>query len=468
MKRNPLFTIILLICFSCFSCKKFIQVPNAVNQLTNDAVFADSINASAAVLATYINMMSSSNAFNFVHGGITVYTSLSADELISNRTASFGEEKQFYMNALPVANLTTASLWSSGYNWIFQINTNIEGVSASNGMSAACKNQLIGESKFMRAFLYFNLVNLYGDVPLVTGTDYRINASLPRSNASLVYQQIITDLTEAQQLLSATYPSAGKARPNRYAAVALLARVYLYLKQWGNAETASSSLISSGLYSLSPLNSVFLANSSEAILQLIPLQSGAETAEGKAFITTNTTTVPPFNVSSYLLNAFETGDQRQSSWLAKNTVVTAGVTNTYYYPFKYQFANDGLATPKNYYMLLREGEQYLIRAEARAQQNNISGALGDLNMVRNRAGLQNSAASTQPGVLNAIYHERQLELFCEMGHRWYDLKRTGQADLVMPAVTTAKGGTWTTNAQLFPIPYVQIQANPFLSQNPGY
>ena len=118
--------------------------------------------------------------------------------------------------------------------------------------------------------------------------------------------------------------------------------------------------------------------------------------------------------------------------------------------------------------MFRLAEQYLIRAEARAQQNNISGAQADLNAIRTRAGLANVTATTQTGLVTAIYHERQIELFTEFGHRWFDLKRTGQLDAVMGIAAPQKGGTWASYKALIPIPASEISINPHLTQNPGY
>jgi hypothetical protein len=116
-------------------------------------------------------------------------------------------------------------------------------------------------------------------------------------------------------------------------------------------------------------------------------------------------------------------------------------------------------------MFLRLGEQYLIRAEAEAHLNDNTNAIKDLNIIRNRAGLANYAGATdQTSVLTAIMHERQVELFCEWGNRWFDLKRTGTIDAVLGA---EKPG-WQPYIALYPVPLTEIQSNPFLIQNPGY
>ena len=126
-------------------------------------------------------------------------------------------------------------------------------------------------------------------------------------------------------------------------------------------------------------------------------------------------------------------------------------------------------------MVLRLGEQYLIRAEARARLgSNLSGAIGDLDKIRSRAGLPLIATTnpgiTQPALIDKIMHERQVELFSEFGHRWFDLKRTNTVDAVMNVVTPLKaaGAPWQPYQALYPIPITELQKAPNLTQNPGY
>ena len=119
-------------------------------------------------------------------------------------------------------------------------------------------------------------------------------------------------------------------------------------------------------------------------------------------------------------------------------------------------------------MVIRLSEIYLIRAEARAQQQNLAPALSDLDTIRSRAGLPPCTANGIQETLNAIYAERRVELFSEYGHRWLDLKRVKAIDQVMTVVSPHKGGSWNDNDSLYPIPFQDIQADPKLSQNPGY
>jgi hypothetical protein len=118
--------------------------------------------------------------------------------------------------------------------------------------------------------------------------------------------------------------------------------------------------------------------------------------------------------------------------------------------------------------MLRLAEQYLIRAEARAQQSDLTGALADLNAIRARAGLPGSTAMSQTEILNAIQKERRVELFTEGSHRFFDLRRTKNLDAVMTKVSPLKGGSWEPFEQWWPIPLTDVQNNKSLLQTPGY
>ena len=243
----------------------------------------------------------------------------------------------------------------------------------------SCQN--VGD-KFVRAFLYFNLVNLYGDVPLVTSTDYNNNKLLNRTPEDSIYSLIVTDLKEAQGHLQDNYVTTGRFRPNLYTIDALLSKVYLFRKNWVASESLSTAIINSGTYSLeADPDNIYKPNSNEAIWKLASIFPSIETWEGNFFIPTSSTRIPKYVISDFLLNAFETGDQRKAKWLRFNTVNG----QNYYYPFKYKIRS-AASMPQENFTVFRLAEQYLIRAEARAQQSNIAGSQADINRIRHRAG----------------------------------------------------------------------------------
>jgi hypothetical protein len=452
---NPKHIIGLLILFFS-SCKKFIEVDPPANVVTMETLFSDDQTATSAVNGLYSQMMIS-NLF-FANSAMAVFPGLSADELM--RTVPDGSTDPFQKNAIMTnSSQIEINLWKRGYNHIYHANAILKGLANSTGLTKATKDQLTGEAKFVRAFCHFYLVNLFGDVPLITGTDYQINQAVPRTSAGEIYQQIISDLKDAQNLMSASYPTAGKVRPTKNAATALLARVYLYQKNWAEAEAQATLLISSGTYSLASLNSVFLANSSEAIWQLLPVLSSINTADGITFIPGSPSARPNYIVTDWLLNSFEANDQRKTSWLKTNTVSGQNYT----YPYKYKTRLSPTIAESN--MVFRLGEMYLIRAEARAEQNNITGAQADIDAIRIRAGLSSTTANDKATLLTAIAQERRIELFAEWGHRWFDLKRTNRIDAVL---SIEKPLSWQSTDALYPIPLSELQTNPALIQNPGY
>jgi hypothetical protein len=442
-------------------CKKLIDVPGPENQTEGKEIFKNDASATAAVTGIYSKAMSFS--ISCLNGGITIYTGLSADELIQNETN--GTVQEFFTNSLQPSNLLLRKdLWVRPYNLIYETNACIEGINSSKSLTEATRNQLLGESYFLRAFLYFYMVNLFGEVPLIITTDYTTNATLPRTNATIIKSRIKTDLLNALNLLTPSYPSPDRARVNKWAVSAMLAKVHLYDDKWQEAESAASAVINSGTYSLEKnLTHVFLYTSNESIFQMMPVAKGYNTTEGNQFIPSGTIAVPAYSFSNYLLSVFEPGDKRVTNWIGSQSV--GG--NLYTFPYKYKLRVDfsGSFVLREYYVVLRLAEQYLIRAEARANLGNLSGAVQDLDSVRFRAGLPLISPSiNKTDLLVAIQKERQTELFAEWGHRWFDLKRTKQADLILKNRKPA----WNVTDTLYPIPGAERLLNPNLTQNEGY
>ena len=269
------------------------------------------------------------------------------------------------------------------------------------------------------------------------------------------------------------YPSAGRQRPNRYTATALLARVYLYRKKWGLAKAMADTVINSGLYSIiSNLDNVFLDKSNEAIWQLGPNSTlSLLDAPGYGLFsesTYNSFIGPALWLSSSLAQAFEPGDLRAAHWTIVDTL-SPFVGATQYLPMYYKTKNYAtvIRTGAEDLMVVRLAEMYLIRGEALAQQGDLTGAMSDINVIRSRAGLGSVTAIDLNDALGKILHERQVELFCEWGHRWLDLKRMDSVNAVM---AREKPQYWPADghAALYPIPYTELVSDQYLTQNAGY
>lgn len=443
------------------SCKKFISIDPPKTDLTSGTVFADDATALAAISSIYAQIVS-----RFSGGSISSFTylgGLSADDL--DIRSSILTQKEFAENNLLATNTSINSMWSELYGYIYKSNLILENLSAPNKITPSFARRLQGEAKFIRAFSFFYLVNIFGDVPLVITTDYRKNAVMPRFSSKDVYEQIISDLKDAELSLDNDYSSFSneRTRPTKWVATALLSRVYLYLRKWPEAETQSSLLIdNTSLFSLVPLNDVFLKNSLESIWQLSNIDGN--TADANTFLATFLGRPLNSVLKNSLIDAFENGDQRMISWTTKRI----SGSNTYNLPYKYKIRG---STPiVEYSVVFRLAEQYLIRAEARANQNKIVGinsATADLNVIRARASLPGIFLQNKEDALLSIETERRFELFTEWGHRWLDLKRTGRANAVLSSV---KGTSWQPTDQLYPLPKAEITNNPSMSgaQNAGY
>lgn len=461
MKHVVYILIVALVTLLNCSCKKFITIDPPKTELVKTTVFSDDKTVTAAISAVYTRMVLSV-AFNGGFSSIQVLNGFSADEYTWYPGGGFILGKEFYENSIVPTNTNVLNIWGESYNLIYQVNAIIEGLSQSATVSAAVKNQVMGEAKFMRAFLHFYLVNLYGDIPIITTTNYEANTFVSRNTRQEVYQQMIADLTDAAAKMASGYALTNneRVRPSRAAATSLLARVYLYNEEWANAEAQATSVINeTGLYNLEadPLN-VFKKNSREAIWQLKPVNAAYV---DMAQILVLTGTPSTISASSQLISAFEPGDIRKTAWIGNITS-----SGTYYFPYKYKERSSN-ATGAEYVMVMRLAELYLIRAEARAKQGKLTGANSaeaDINVIRSRAVLPNTTAVTQDELLAAIEQERVVELFAEWGHRWLDLKRTQRATAVLQPIKN----NWKPTAMLLPLPQAELLINNKLSQNPGY
>ena len=348
-------------------------------------------------------------------------------------------------------------------------------------MDATLKNRLIAEAKMLRAYFYFNLVRIYGGVPIFDGLPADGIYGKPRNSAAEVYTFIVKDLTEASAVLPQTYSAADKGRVTKGGALGLLSKVYLYMKDYQKAYDTSNQVISMG-YSLDPdfnhlfrpagefgTESVFEVNCDCAAgfggSQYAEVQ-GVRNQFGWGFFTPTTA----------LENAFEPGDIRKELTILREgettlegDLIKKGDPNAgnmwnqkVYVPSSLNNSACGYGSIQNL-RILRFADILLINAEAANELGNTAAAILNINKVRNRANLGNTTATTQAALKAAIWQERRVELAME-NDRFPDLVRTGQAATVLGP----KGFTPGKN-ELFPIPLDAInQSNGLFVQNPGY
>lgn len=457
------FLILIITCILAGSCEDFLEVGVPNHKIVSETVFENDDTALSAMTGIYNELFNASFSGGWNYS-VTVLAGLSADILqpINPESPTFGE---FYQNEITPDNSPNLSLWSSAYNIVYMTNAILEGLEQSDDLTEQTKIRLEGEAKFIRAFTYFYLVNIYGDVPLVLTTDYRNNSLVSRDSAEEVNAQILSDLESALDLLGTEYLAAERTHVNRFVVMAFLARVHLYQQNWEQAETLSSEVIAqtSTYEILEDLDQVFLANSREALWQISPIGRGnilTSTGEGQVFIGTSRSAL---KLADSFIENIDPQDKRLSNWVN----IFTNATRNFYFPYKYK-DRSSLSNITEYSMVLRLAEQYLIRAEAKAMQGNLSGAIADVDIIKSRAGID-LIEETNPGIsieelLKVIMEERKLELFAEWGHRWLDLKRTGKAAEVLEAKTFL----WQDTDLLYPMPEAERMKNPNLGQNLGY
>lgn len=459
-------TIIALLSFLLISCEDFVEVPSPNDKLIRDDVFRSEETAISALKGIY-NQLFVAAFSNGSRSSVTVLAGLSADNIQSLRTSNV-EWMQFQENELTPDNQSNFELWQGAYQIIYLTNSFLEGITSAEDLDADLKLRLEGEARFVRAFTYFYLVNLYGDVPLVLSSNYRDNELAARTPSDEVYNQIIADLETSREVLDNEYSTGEKTQVNYYTATSLLSRVYLYLENWSLAENLSTEVIqaNSSYEILNDLNQVFLANSGEAVWQISPLGDGE--------ITTHTNDANFFiidpalwffasvKISEDLYSSFDTEDRRLMEWTGYSEPVDAN----FFHKYKVRYSSEFPIV--EYSMVLRLAEQYLIRAETRFKQGNITAGLEDLNVLRERAGIGalslDNINTEEEELIAIILEERRRELFAEWGHRWLDLKRTEMAKKVLGD----KKPSWEQTDLLFPLPQEERLKNPNLSQNPGY
>ncbi|TGD78790.1 RagB/SusD family nutrient uptake outer membrane protein [Hymenobacter wooponensis] len=398
------------------------------------------------------------------------------------------------------------NIWRASYIGINRANAVLKYVPNVN-MPAERKNQILGEAYFLRALHYYNLVKLYGAVPLrlePTETGDPAVVALPRTSSETVYAQIVTDLTTADGLAPATNTN----RITKGAVNALLAKVYLTQRQWAQAVTAANKVISSGTYSLLPNFKGLFPAENKAPETILEVQNQGN-ADGNNILPDlllpsppATYSFPKFNIPTAELLQFadtssvlpggtrkpnadkrwtlvgRTNAGRDYASFVYSTSSTANDRGAFVY--KWPGAPNAFNSPDNTY-ILRYADVLLIYAEAANEQGGPSAdVLDKLNLIRTRAGLLPlTSASPQyaskKAMRDEIDRQRRLELAFE-GERWYDLLRYARHNQVEAGAHTItaldliqeKLTRPDVNYLLFPIPQGEINNNAQLQQNPGY
>jgi hypothetical protein len=439
--KNAVLSALLLL---SVSCKKYLEeVPN--NALPTETSITDASTARAAIIGTYDRLQ------GYYASSYPTLGTITTDNVIFNGTLS--EYLQLDQNAIPTDNVITVSAYQGIYRTINSANSVIAALPglADPLLTAAEKNKILGEAYFLRAISYFDLARGWGGVQLQLKPTADLTGlkGIKRSTLEQTYDQVLSDLVQAEQLLPEDATTRNRAQKS--AARALRARLHLYRKQWADAENYATQVISNSKYNLvKPYKTFFTApfQSAESVLELAYSVNDRNSywnlwypsSSGGQF------TLKPADALVAKLNNPAIGGSRNTLIAGTGATVYGVLYNT-------------TATSTDPSYLIRIAELYLIRAEARAQQNKLADAAADLNLVRARADVAASTASTQAALIQAIEDENGIEFAFE-AHRWFDLVRTERAGAVL--------GITNRNFWLFPIPYSDIQSDPDVTQNPGY
>ncbi|MCU7550689.1 RagB/SusD family nutrient uptake outer membrane protein [Chitinophagaceae bacterium LB-8] len=487
------------------SCQKFLDVPPQ-GQLTDEEIAGNLDAAEQLVNGVYNSLYLGGFARTTIGWFYSIATDVASDD---EDKGSFDAD---FLPAKEIDNFTTTptnsiinDLWTGYYAGIVRANQTLQTLEEST-FEEAIKNQFLGEVRFIRGMYYFNLVRLFGGVPKIIrvpdATEGNSDEFQTRASAAEIYQVVIDDLQFAvDNLAQKGDPNTEVGRATKGAAQALLAKVYMYQKNWQKVFDLTKEVINSGKYSLADnYASNFIqtsTNTSESIFEVqtgntancdgvSPLYSNGQGPRSGGKGGWNDVGLGFNNPSESLLAAYEPNDKRRdASIIFIQPTVTGGpnpgtilwdglrlptkdsVENLRYnykayasVPSVGPCAGNKDKKPKNI-VLMRYAEVLLMYAEAAAMLGNSGEALAKLNLVRKRAGLTDATTATQQD----IWKERRVELAMEQD-RFFDLVRQGRAGQVL----RAHGKAFVDNKnEIYPIPQAQIDLSGHrLAQNPNY
>ena len=472
------------------SCNKLTENPNSI--IVSSQFYKTTSDAVSAVNAVYSTLNSDPAADFPLYGRqLNLLVENASDNQVYSPSNTNPDVRALGTETYISSNSRVQKVWQQLYYGINRANIAIDNIPAIQ-MDTALRARLVRESKFVRALLYFNLVRLYGDVPLVLHNPTSIDVSqltVGRTPSAQVYTQIITDLQDATNLPK-SYAGADIGRATGGAAHTLLAKVYLTQQDWTDALTQLKDVINGGYgYSLFPnYYDAFQKATKNGVEHIFSVQfetnlGAANSTQflSESFTSFNTGTFPidiPADSSVYKL--FSAADKRRAVTFYSSVYNAATgqtvVFNNSYAPYFNKFVDYSLSPLSIQvqsginYPVLRYADVLLMYAEA---QNEINGAptsdgYNAINQVRQRAGIPNLTAGLgQSDFRDSVFLERRKE-FIQEGHRWFDLVRQGGTVLVdalhkLPAKSAA-----SAKNNLFPIPLVEVQLDPKLNQNPGY
>ena len=500
MKKIIITTFLVAVAFT--SCKEdFLTVIPETN-LSSATFFKKEADFQQAVNAAYVPLRSIVNDRAYLLG------EMHSDNTYYYRNILFGateQQEDIADFAVPTANGVTSNTHVlNQYRLDFQIIARVNQILALiDGVEfgADSKNNLKGQAHFLRAYAYFELVRYFGKVPLhLEPVTVRQEAALPLATTDELYAQIIKDATAATTFLPLkSKQEAGRATSG--AAKTLLANVYVVQKKWAEAETLLKDVVSSGEYALMPdYNDAFSTNTGnknnkESVFEVQFLEGSA--GLNGSFIynflprpmspdelrpIAGTSNPQPLTGEGNnaptpdVIAAYETGDKRKDISIGYVTLSGSLRANkTFPYIKKFAKTHSLHGNTGNNWPIYRYSEVLLFLAEALTEQNKTADASTYLNLVRSRAGLAATTATSQADLREVVYRDRRSELAFE-NKRWFDLVRTGRAietitaygnrikanpvDYYYPEGATARGNAFTNISLLYGLPADEAALSP--------
>lgn len=488
---------IIILFFVFTGCKKTLEEKPFSNIYTQN-FYSNAGEAEAAISAVYGNL------YGMYNSGAPLFAAeWSADQMFPrnvvgrNTLTSFLYEPSYSaQNGFGRTNESPQEIWKRAYITIESANWVIDKVPATP-METVRRDNIVGEAYFLRAFCHWILTKNFGSIVVKTTPTNSIDAAfVGREPIDKVYEQIFADLTKAEQLLPDYTASLVKGRVTKQAAFLLHAKAALYNEKWDIALANAKTVISSNKYALVPsVADLFTAAKKDLARQEVMFA-----------VELNNTTNPirqsqihffsaPNGVSNYnkggagamyiysaFYNSFSNADKRKAlmdtNYINESNVTVSRVnidtrlaTKDLVLMGKYKDPNSVGAYGSNNIYLLRLADAFLIAAEAQARASAPAiEAYSYVDSVRIRAGLPGlTRGLSQTAFIDSVLRERSWEFFGE-GDRWYDLTRTNKFLTVIPTAVNADypSRVVTAKNKYFPIPQVEINANPMLTQNDGW
>ncbi|MCE7065916.1 RagB/SusD family nutrient uptake outer membrane protein [Dyadobacter sp. CY326] len=463
--------------FTFTSCTDLNENPASL--ITTEQFYKTESDALSAVTSVY------NAALN--NGGLTMYNRLfhlafeiMSDDAIAGLRVTNADVRTISVLSHSTTNDRVDELWRESYVAINRANIAIERIPLIE-MDATLRTRLVNEAKFLRGLLYFNLVRLWGDVPLVlteTSSLDKDKIEVSRTPKEEVYAQIIKDLTDAEALPNA-FSGADAGRATGGAAKSILAKVYLTRQEWDKAAAKSLEVID-GPYgydlfeNFADVFNVATKNGKEHIFS-VQCKSNVNGQGNRLASSATPVGIPGVaaagtdepHASAY--GIFSEKDKRRDVTFFTSLVSpTTGKEVTFPPRFYKYFDPAQIGNPtesaKNI-PVIRFAEILLIYAEAVNEASGPNAATyAAVNRVRKRAGLTPLAGLTKDTFREAIYLERRLELMFEF-QRWFDLIRTKRMITVLHAVGKTNAAE---KHYLHPVPQRELDLNPKLGQNPGW